>query len=67
MILILQIALPIAIMTNTISIMGLIRAHFRMHQRLNEIYIQCVYLSMDIGRKDGTGIQRMAEDTKVGK
>lgn len=62
-----QIALTIGIMANTISIIGLIRVHSRMKQRLNEIEMQCVYLSIDIGRRYGTGIPSMAEDTEVGK
>jgi hypothetical protein len=67
MTLISQIALTTGIMANTISIIGLIRAHSKMNKRLNEIHMQCVYLSIDIGRKYGTGIPSMAEDTEVGE
>lgn len=62
-----QIVLTIGIMANTVSIIGLIKAHSRMNKRINEIHMQCVYLSIDIGREYGTGIPRMAEDTEMAK
>ena len=63
--LIAQIALTIGMMANTASIIGLIRSNSRMNKRINEIHMQCVYLSIDIGKSYGTGIPSMAEDTKV--
>jgi hypothetical protein len=56
--------LIIGLMGNTISIILLINSCSRMNKRINEINMQCIYLSLDIGRTYGTGISSVAEDTR---